>query len=255
MVGHQPIRPIEGDGWYRLDHLDWTVILHTDPNGWKPKPSHGHKDFGSLVLFWKGQEILIDIGRSSYEIDDVMASYSTGSSAHNTVTINGHDICPTSADRLFPPKYRKLEFVVSTHSTAEKACLTLDHFGFDRLVSLRVKHRREVLFSKDSASINDWFEGVGMPVVEGTFQWASSPETQSSQFAVEVNHAPAATYKQFMVSGVDISSTTDGHSCKGVALGGLRFPQYGKREPCVTQTFSIEAELPFSVCHSITLRR
>lgn len=92
-----PIRRSFPDGGYYLLGCDFNslrevrMLIDAGPLGYPSIAAHGHADALSICLSMGGQEILVDPGTYAYQSADKWRRYFRGTSAHNTVAIDGLD--------------------------------------------------------------------------------------------------------------------------------------------------------------------
>jgi hypothetical protein len=56
----------QNDGWLKAQTPVWCALTYSHPHRDSYPVGHGHEDFGSFVLYYKGRPIIIDKGRYSY---------------------------------------------------------------------------------------------------------------------------------------------------------------------------------------------
>jgi hypothetical protein len=67
------------------------MLVDAGPLGYPSIAAHGHADALSIYLSLGGQEILIDPGTFAYQSEEHWRRYFRGSSAHNTLVVDGRD--------------------------------------------------------------------------------------------------------------------------------------------------------------------
>ena len=121
------------------------LVADAGPIGYLSIAAHGHADALAFTLSVAGQEVLIDPGTFAYHTQKKWRDYFRGTSAHNTVRVDGLDQSVIGGNFMW-------------HKHATVRCVdwhpgeTLDywvgeHDGYRRL-SDPVVHRRELLFDK-----------------------------------------------------------------------------------------------------------
>ena len=146
------------------------LYIHFDaaPLGFLSIAAHGHADALSFVLHYNGHEVFCDPGTFCYHTDPEWRQYFTGTSAHNTVTINGisqakyigptlwlaHYSCKTLSFGISP----ELEFVRAEHNGYYKSekvlhqrMLSIDMYNEITIEDYIINH------SNDSKQINIYF--------------------------------------------------------------------------------------------------
>lgn len=89
---NRPVPSIDG-GWLALDADDWTLRAFVHPARDLYPVGHGHPDFGSFWLAWRGHALVVDMGRLTYRVP---ADYPSGAEAesHGVVLFDGRPLLP-----------------------------------------------------------------------------------------------------------------------------------------------------------------
>lgn len=105
--------------------------------------AHGHADALSFTMSVGGREFLIDPGTFAYHTERKWRNYFRGTSAHNTVRVDGQDQSVIGGNFLW---LRHAQAKVSRFECAvETDCLQAEHDGYKRLDDPLV-HRRTLQF-------------------------------------------------------------------------------------------------------------
>ena len=115
------------------------------PFGYKTAPIHGHADALSFDLYAYGHSLITDPGVYSYHLGEDWRGYFRGTSAHNTIMVDGEDQSILLASgRVYHTAEATLhEWVANGHFDF----LDGSHDGYCRLAE-PVTHRRKMLFLK-----------------------------------------------------------------------------------------------------------
>jgi hypothetical protein len=150
-----PRREFPVAGYYVLGHqLDTPrevrIVADAGRLGYLSIAAHGHADALSFTLSVAGEELLIDPGTFAYHTQKQWRDYFRGTSAHNTVRIDGQDQSVGAGNFLWlaHAPVRVLEFV----STPQFDRLVAEHDGYRRLGD-PVTHRRELLLDHASMAV------------------------------------------------------------------------------------------------------
>ncbi len=147
---------------------------------------HGHADALSIDVSGFGETLLIDPGRYIYEGPDRI--WFKGTSAHNTIVVDGQDSSELADEWMFKTKANS---EVQCWSTTDKLdYVDGSHDGYERL-SDPVTHRRRVCFVKDAGFwlVLDELTAKGEHVYDQYFHFG--PESNVSESDLTV----IATYK------------------------------------------------------------
>ncbi len=113
----------------RSDFSDANKVLVAGKAGKNDDPHHGHLDIGQVVVFWKGQAFIGEIGRAFYDekyFDEARWDYpGASSSGHNVIFVNG--------EKQIPGKHYKQAYnyeiggkVLTFQSTPERDYVLMD---------------------------------------------------------------------------------------------------------------------------------
>jgi hypothetical protein len=121
------------------------VVADAGPLGYQSIAAHGHADALSFTLSAGGHELLVDPGTYAYHTQPRWRAYFRGTSAHNTVRIDGLDQSEPGGNFLW---LRKARAGCSLWlSSGQKDCFEGWHDGYMRLPD-PVKHRRLIELDK-----------------------------------------------------------------------------------------------------------
>lgn len=81
---------LNDSGFRKMKGTNWELLIKT--GGVQPayQPGHVHADISSYCLWYKGKQIIVDPGISTYAISE-RRNIERGTSSHNTVSINGYN--------------------------------------------------------------------------------------------------------------------------------------------------------------------
>ncbi|MDC1174968.1 hypothetical protein OAT67_06220 [Bacteriovoracaceae bacterium] len=91
------------DDFIRIDEYDFSILVHMNKGGMPNLPGHSHCDSSSPVIVFRGEELLIDLGRKNYkpESNDYITS-----TFHNMLKIDSQEQ-EVSPRGIFGKKFRK----------------------------------------------------------------------------------------------------------------------------------------------------
>lgn len=155
------------DGGYHIlrdEQSDLFMVIDSGPLGYGPLAAHGHSDALSIYLTLNGREFLIDPGTYVYGADSFWRSYFKGTSAHNTVRVDGQDQSESAGD-----------FLWKTHAQAQgnvergaaKDVFYGTHDGYMLLFD-PVLHSRKVILDRERKciTVSDLLDCNGSHVAE-----------------------------------------------------------------------------------------
>ncbi len=166
-----PVRQTFPDGGYHVLGCDFEtaeeirVVADSGALGYREIAAHGHADALSFTLSVGGDEFLVDPGTYAYHTDPEWRAYFRGTSAHNTVRIDGHDQSLQGGNFMWLRHAR-------AECTAWMAAVDQDFFearheGYSVLPD-PVAHQRRITLDKRSRtiSVEDQLEMKGAHDVE-----------------------------------------------------------------------------------------
>ncbi len=174
-----PLRQAFADGGYYVLGCDFDTpreiraVVDAGPLGYTSIAAHGHADALSFTLSVRGREFLIDPGTYAYHTQHAWRQYFRGTSAHNTVRIDGLDQSDQGGNFLW---LRKARAGCSLWlSTAEADTFEGWQDGYLRLAD-PVRHRRLVSLDKRGRRlvVEDTLEMQGTHEVELFFHCAEA---------------------------------------------------------------------------------
>jgi hypothetical protein len=169
-VESAPRRDFPDGGYYVLGcDLDTAreirVVADAGPLGYREIAAHGHADALSFTFSVGGEEFLVDPGTYAYHTKPEWRAYFRGTSAHNTVRIDGQDQSQQGGNFMW---LRKAKATCSNwQSTPEHDVLEASHDGY-RALPDPVLHRRRIVLDKTRRLlvIEDYLEMDGTHDVE-----------------------------------------------------------------------------------------
>ena len=239
-------------GWHRLEFGAWTAIFHAETSNGSAIASHAHYDFGSVVLFFHGKEVLIDSGRYDYT-ESQLGRYGVNASAHNTILLNGFSPMLTRGDRLMPELYREAKSSVFFEKFENSIQVKFVHEGFSRINKKSITHTREYIFSNKSCEISDHLLGSGSYFFECFFHYPVLSNT--SKNPDNDKRTLDKIYSQLdikMTSNQNNKIKIDLNMSSNNPIRGVRSLSYGKISSALTQRFYSHIELPFNLSHKLT---
>jgi hypothetical protein len=160
-------------GYYVMQDGQQYLFFDAAPMG----GAHGHADALHFEWMHRGRLIFGDSGRYTYQ-EGEWRRYFKGTSAHNTVTIDGMDQTPYESTQ----QWGEPEAVVTLHRW--ESCEAYDfidasHNGYTRLAE-PVTHRRWLLMGKEHPFllIVDMLDGAGAHQLEQTFHLLSDVQVE-----------------------------------------------------------------------------
>jgi heparinase II/III-like protein len=176
--GALPVRQEFPEGGYCILGSDFEtsreirLVADVGPLGYREIAAHGHADALSFTFSVGGVELLIDPGTFAYHTDPEWRAYFRGTSAHNTLRVDGLDQSQPGGNFMWLRKARVERTAWQT--SADQDCVEGRHDGYARLPD-PVVHRRRIALDKRSRTvrIEDRLEMKGEHAIELFFH---SPE-------------------------------------------------------------------------------
>jgi hypothetical protein len=138
---------------------EFRITMDVGPLGYNRIAGHGHADALAVLLSIKGQDFLVDPGTYCYNSAPELRQYFRGTSAHNTVQIDGVDQSVYGGSFLW---LRDIETKIHSFvEVGEIVTLEASHDGYMRLND-PVRHIRKLEFNRLTLTlvVEDRFESV-----------------------------------------------------------------------------------------------
>ena len=150
-----PQRQFPEGGYWLLgdrfeDPCEVRVVADAGPLGYLSIAAHGHADALSFWLSVAGQEMLIDPGTFAYHTQKAWRDYFRGTSAHNTLRVDGLDQSVSGGNFLWLKHARAR--CIDWQSAKDRDYWVAEHDGYRRLPD-PVTHRRVIEFDKQAGRI------------------------------------------------------------------------------------------------------
>jgi hypothetical protein len=140
------------------------VFVSAAAVGMHGQGSHSHNDILSFEYWSQGRAWIVDPGTYLYTPDPASRNYFRSTQAHNTVRIDGSEINPFYADRLFQMTDRAPVMCNAWIDGDEVVEIDAQHDGYNG-----VRHRRRCRLNKATGDleVQDSFDGEGTH----SFEW------------------------------------------------------------------------------------
>lgn len=165
------------------------LVVDAGPLGYLSLAAHGHADALAFTLSLGGNEFLVDPGTFAYHTQKVWRDYFRGTSAHNTLRVDGADQSLLGGNFMWT-HHANAHCELSTSSDATDRFVG-SHDGYARLADPAI-HRRAIAWEKSN----------GVIVVEDTLACAQ-----------------AHTVEQFWHFAEDVAVQLDGHTVQATKAG------------------------------------
>ena len=145
--------------WHRIDFNQLTFFSHAQNSTGKLSSDHRHLDLCGFVLYFDGQPIFIDCGRSDYT-QSALSNYGYSAASHSTIYVN--ELSPeVDGPSWLQAAYRRVSVKTELLEQDGSVTFTIKHNGFDRISNLKVIHERKFNFDSDFFEIEDKLMGDG----------------------------------------------------------------------------------------------
>lgn len=176
-------------------------MLDCGPLGYLGIAAHGHADALSMTLSVAGEEVPVDPGTYSYWQDQKWRDYFRGTSAHNTVRIDGRDQSVSGGRFIWLRKARASieRMPTSPHEFDFRG----SHDGYARL-SDPVRHVRSVRFDATSSTLTVRDEVAGKKPHPLELFWHFAPELNVRLTSTGLHVRGKRFALQMQASGADL---------------------------------------------------
>jgi len=151
------------------------LIADAGPLGYLSIAAHGHADALAFTLSVGGREVLVDPGTYAYHTQKKWRNYFRGTSAHNTVRVDGVDQSVIGGNFLWTRHARAWCEIWESRSEADR--FVGEHDGYLRLKD-PVRHQREIDYDKSARciAVTDTLRCRGQHQVELFWHFSDSCE-------------------------------------------------------------------------------
>jgi hypothetical protein len=217
------VRPTE-DARLTFDH---------GPLGMAPLFNHGHADALSVTLWAKGVPILVDPGTFRYNGVPEHRAYFKGTSAHNTVAIDGQDQAVQETGFIWSKPFTTRLLFAQEHRGAFLAAA--EHDGYARLKD-PVWHRRGLAVD-DRGGILIWdrFRGRGAHAFQLNFHLHPDVEAERTADAWRLRHGDAVVHLALLTADLDFALVRG----RRAPLLGWYSPAYGVLQETSTLSLTV----------------
>lgn len=191
------------------------VLMDCGPLGYNRIGGHAHADALSVVVSVAGEQFLVDPGTYCYNAAPQLRHFFRGTSAHNTLTVDGQDQSIYGASFLW---LRDVHTTIEQFDDAGRCQVQAYHDGYLRLRDPVRHHRRAEVATDDTIIIEDWLA-------------CSHPHRVSLLWhcAAGVAISPLADGSGWQIEGAvhGLRVQVDGASCAPTLVTGQHMPPQG----------------------------
>lgn len=228
-----PRRAFEDGGYYVLGSdfdtpQEVRIVADAAPLGYLSIAAHGHADALAFTLSAGGEPLLIDPGTYAYHTQERWRDYFKGTSAHNTVRIDGVDQSVSGGKFMWT--CHAMARCESFASGGETDVWQAYHDGYLRLSDpVKVTRRLEYRHASRLLVVDDLIESKADHVVEQFWHFAPSCRTRLVGQSLEVTQGPAAM-RLVLPTGLERALVRGSQT----PLLGWYSPRFDEKAPCDT---------------------
>lgn len=201
---------------------------------------HGHADLLSMQCSVFGHECLVDPGTGVYTASPEWRDYFRGTSAHNTVRIDGRNQAEPAGP--FGWRRRPAATVREWRSTTEYDLVDAQHDAYSQ-PGAPIVHRRRVVFVKPECwVVIDDLSGSGTHAAEWSFQFAPLRVVLVSNGIARADLPAGSTC--WMVPFASMPFCAALHTAEMTPIRGWVSPDYGRRIPAPMLVYRARGPLP-----------
>jgi hypothetical protein len=153
------------------------VLMDCGPLGYNRIGGHAHADALSVLISVAGEEFLVDPGTYCYNAAPELRHFFRGTTAHNTLTIDGEDQSVYGASFLW---LRDVHTTIEHCELAAGGVVHAHHDGYSRLRDPVRHHRRVAVASDESIVVEDWLECAKPHTVSLAWHCAAGVRVEST---------------------------------------------------------------------------
>jgi hypothetical protein len=233
-AGFRPQLQFTESGYYLLgagfDTPDEVrLLVDAGPLGYLSIAAHGHADALSFTLSIGDREILVDPGTYAYHTEPEWRRYFRGTSAHNTVGIDGQDQSVQAGNFMWTDhaKSRCIDFEVG----AGRQRFVGEHTGYDRLDD-PVTHRREIVFDplRRIIEVSDMLRCDGEHVARRFWHFAEDCQVERTETGLKITTGKT----QVLMEPFEELDRVEMHRAGSAEQGGWVSRRFGHKVPSTT---------------------
>ncbi|NOS82517.1 MAG: alginate lyase family protein [Nitrospira sp.] len=210
------------------------LILDHGPLGMPPNYAHGHADALSILFRAGGQDVLADTGTFAYSGHPDWRRYFRGTSAHNTVVVDGLDQAVQETGFQWSSPFNSRLKVREQRAGGETVLIAM-HDGY--LTRAGAVHWRGLLYKPPGLwIIIDRVTGSGIHDLELNWHLGLTPIPDGHGYLLE----GAQSSIRLTVEGGAVTV----HRGQTAPILGWRSPSYGVKEPMDTLHMAYRGPLP-----------
>jgi len=217
---------LDDSGFRKMKGANWELLIKTGALQPVYQPGHVHADVSSYCLWYKGQQIIVDPGISTYAIS-ARRNIERGTSVHNTVSINGYNQSDVWGGFRVGKRARVMSLEDSSH------CVQISVYPY---FNHRCKHERKLVKISDHCLvIEDSIQTASfMTSAKGNIQFASQVSIDHQQGLLEMGGLTIA------IQGVENGKLQNGSYAVSYhqLLSGIRYEYHASPMSRFTFTFS-----------------
>jgi hypothetical protein len=231
--GFRPQRQFTDSGYYLMGTAFDTpdevrLLIDSGPLGYLSIAAHGHADALSFTLGIGDREILVDPGTYAYHTEPEWRRYFRGTSAHNTVGIDGQDQSVQAGNFMWTDhaRARCIEFAVG----AGRQRFVGEHYGYDRLPD-PVIHRREIVFhaAQQVIEVTDMLRCDGEHAARRFWHFAEDCQVERTDTGLRIT-----TGRTQVLMESQETDKVEIHRAGSAQQGGWVSRRFGRKLPATT---------------------
>jgi uncharacterized heparinase superfamily protein len=213
------------------------LIFDCGPIGYLSTAAHGHADALSLVGVIDRSLVLAEAGTYAYQEGGEWRKYFRGTSAHNSLVVDGLNQSEILGPFLWGRKAKARLMVWKPGNEFDLAVAELDGY-----LDLGIVHRRAVIFYKpDCIAIKDRLSGKGMHAFEQLWHFLPGVQVRVEENYVRV-HSDGHDYAFLRLDGSDAKMEVI--EAQDMPIQGWFSARYGEKEPAPVLRCSARENLP-----------
>jgi hypothetical protein len=230
-------------GAHRDQPHEVQLVFDAAPLGYLSIAAHGHADCLSFVLSLGGHPVLVDPGTCCYHEDAVWRDHFRGTSAHNTLRVDGLDQSESGGPFMWLRKATPT--LEAARTSGPLQLVRARHDGYRRL-SDPVTHAREVRLdaARERIEVVDRIDAAGAHRLERFWHFAPACQVAQKRAGLFLVSLPHVQLRMRCYDAEAVHVLRGSHAPRN----GWFSPGYGRMEPATALVFRSRSR------GSITLR-
>ncbi len=226
--------------WTKLQYSDWLCYAHVNSKNYLYLLGHTHQDTGGILLYHKGEKIIIDTGRRQYNQEN-FGSRGKQWYGHSLVCVDDMSPCIESRS-MYSEEFLRSQLLNPPSISVSEDGIAIKNYGYMRKNGVGI-WERNILFQEKQVIIRDYVDGRSRHKIVMMYHLPYELEPNGHKYCFQVKEHTYSICCSVKSNCVNVLRGSDSYLAKAS-------DQYGKEYDISTLCFNETAELPWE-CETI----